>query len=65
MTLATAAGACERGLQWQQALALHSTARDATLGEVITGPKGMDIAIVRREMWENMLVTFFFLFWRK
>jgi hypothetical protein len=31
MTLAAAAGACERGLQWQQALALLSTARDASL----------------------------------
>ena len=31
MTLAAAAGACERGLQWQQALALLRTARDASL----------------------------------
>ena len=32
VTLATAAGACERSAQWQQALCLLSTARQALLG---------------------------------
>ena len=32
VTLATAAGACERSAQWQQALCLLSTARQELLG---------------------------------